>query len=145
LERQCLQVCERQRFQGMTTYQQQTVAVASSREMYRMAGGARLDALIDYSGYDRTWTRAFAHADMNARRIIYLHSDMQKERVARFWNLASTFEFYRHYDALVSVSAPSMMANRESLSETYGIDRGQFVYADNVFDAEEIKQRATEL
>src|SRR5699024_7264921 len=94
LERQCFQDCERQQFQGMTSYQQQTVAVASSQEMQRMVGGARLGALIDYGGYDRTWTRVFAHADLAARRTIYLHNDMQSERTDKYWNLASNFAFY---------------------------------------------------
>src|SRR5699024_9308418 len=70
--------------------------------------------------------------------------DMVAERKARFWNLASTFSFYKYYDALVSVSESSMSVNRENLADSCGIDASKFIYADNVFDPEEIRQRAKE-
>src|SRR5699024_1375311 len=143
-EQQCFQDAELQHYSNLSAYQAQVIEQASKREMARMTGNAKLDVVIDYSGYDRTWTRVFAHVDGPRRRIIYLHSDLVSERKARFWNLASTFSFYKYYDALVSVSESSMSVNRENLADSCGIDASKFIYADNVLNPGEIRQRAKE-
>lgn len=143
-EQQCLVDAQHQHFMRLSDNQEHVIANASAREFRRMTGAARFDALIDYTGYSQFWSRLFAHAGGDFRRIIYLHNDMQGEQQDRYRNLLSTFALYRHYDVLVSVSESSREINRDNLAIKHGIHPGRFGYADNVFDPDEAQQRARE-
>lgn len=143
-ESRCLGDAQRQHFFRLSFMQEQTIGAAAAREFHRMAGNARFDILVDYTGYDQFQTRVFAFAQGDFRRIIYLHNDMAAEQYAKYQNLLSIFSLYHRYDALVSVSASSCEVNRQNLATAYGIDPARFVHADNVFDVDDVKQRASE-
>src|SRR5690606_29926584 len=81
---------------------------AYAREFERLFGSARFDAMVDFDGYSVYWASLFAAACRpEARRALYLHSDMYSEYHHRFPNLSAIFAVMGRYDALVSVSPAS--------------------------------------
>lgn len=135
---------QRQQYAGLSPAQEKTLTAAARREFMRLTGHSRFDVVIDYTGYDVYWSRLFALAAQDARRVIYLHNDMRGEQYGKYFNLPATFNLYQRYDALVSVSASSGEVNRANLALAYNIAPSKFVAAENVFDAAAVRHRAQE-
>jgi CDP-glycerol glycerophosphotransferase len=133
---------QRQQYAGLSPAQEKTLTAAARREFMRLTGHSCFDVVIDYSGYGVYWSRLFALAAQDARRVIYLHNDMRGEQYGKYFNLPATFNLYQRYDALVSVSASSGEVNRANLALAYNINPSRFVAVENVFDAAAVRHRA---
>jgi len=75
------------------------------REWRRLFGDTVFDLVVNFEGYSPHWAALFAFAPRAnaANKAIYLHNDMQRERLERFPYLAAVRNLYAHYDKLVSV------------------------------------------
>jgi glycosyltransferase involved in cell wall biosynthesis len=118
---------------------------ATERRLYadewrRLFGGARFDAVVDFSGYSRFWAQLLLHSP-DARRSIWLHNEMAAEvnrsiGGRRRMRLPAVFSLYPRFDALVSVSAELSRLNRASVAS--GIPESAFLAARNPVDADRI-------
>lgn len=144
LERRYLGQAQRQQYANLSPAQKVVISRAVQREFMRLTGHSHFDVVIDYTGYGIYWTRLFALAGGNARKVVYLHSDMHEEQYGRFFNLRSIFNLYKHFDVLVSVSESSCEINRSKLALDYNVDAARFTAVENVFDAKLVRERANE-
>src|SRR5690606_23761686 len=78
-----------------------------------------------------------------ARRALYLHSDMYSEYHHRFPNLSAIFAVMGRYDALVSVSPASMARNCEEIAARYGVSPARFTSCANLIQPQEICHQAS--
>lgn len=117
---------------------------AHEREYMRCFGYGRFDALVQFEGYSRFWSGIFASGKPDARRVIYLHNDMQSEWNQKYPFLRGVFHWYPNYDALISVSQTMRDVNRDHLMEKFDLDPGVFAFCENTIDATEIVERSKE-
>jgi CDP-glycerol glycerophosphotransferase len=103
------------------------------REYRRVFGGASFEAQIEFSGYQPFWAGLFAFGG-DAKRAIYLHSDMYREWTRKYPLLERVFHFYPLYDRLVSVSKRADIENKNSLAQPFSVSAGKFVYVHNTLD-----------
>ncbi len=107
------------------------------REFRRYFSGMDFDTFIQYSGYSNYLTGLLAHAD--GKRIIFSHTDMQKE-ISRNKNLrAATLRFaYRTYDK-IAVTAGDLL---EPVRNLAGKNAASVMHVPPFFDPEGIRERA---
>ena len=108
-----------------------------SREVSRILGRAKVDVAIDFSGYARFWSILLGNSDAQ-RKVIYQHNDMLSEADSRFKNhlLYGVFHCYKYFDAIVSVSEPTMQLNKSALVPLYPDIEQKLDYVPNCVDAE---------
>lgn len=111
---------------------------AYSREFRRILGGKKYDAAISFSGYDQFWSSIFFINDFKMKKLVYLHNDMYSEFICKYPSLARMFEIYSYADCLVSVSEQTNQLNKKNLSGWPMLKAEQFVYSENVINAENI-------
>lgn len=104
------------------------------REYMRILGESRFDVAVSFSGYDSFWTSILCLNERGLRKVIYMHSDMFAEYVARFPDLVRMFNLYGFADKLVSVCKESCRDNQKHLSSWLGISPDRFVVCENVQD-----------
>ncbi|PAV06302.1 glycosyltransferase [Methanobacterium bryantii] len=90
------------------------------REIKRLLGNTRFDIFVDFGGYDKIITLLFALSDIKTK-CIYLHNNMVREYELRFKSLSVTFDLYKYYDKLITVSEDSKQENSVNFKE-YGMD-----------------------
>lgn len=118
---------------------------AFEREFCRMFGYAVFDAVVCFEGYARFWAALFANStNPGARKSIYLHNDMHREWLHRFRYLESMFRLYGSYQQLVSVTKSVGEENMRQLSAKFNLRPELFTFCNNVVNAEESNQLATE-
>ncbi|MDJ0356572.1 CDP-glycerol glycerophosphotransferase family protein [Paenarthrobacter sp. PH39-S1] len=118
---------------------------AFEREFRRMFGYAVFDSVVCFEGYARFWAALFANStNPGARKSIYLHNDMHREWLHRFRYLESMFRLYGSYQQLVSVTKSVSEENVRQLSAKFDLRPELFTFCNNVVNAEESKQLATE-
>ena len=78
----------------------------------------KFDAIIDFNGYRPFWASLFAFGAAK-NKCIYLHNDMYKEYLIKFPYLAATFNLYKYFNKLVSVSESVSESNTTLLSKKY--------------------------
>lgn len=115
-----------------------------SREYERTFGTAKFDAVVAFSGYDAFWAAVLNFGTDAARKVIYLHSDIYDEYVARFPELMRMLRIYPHADALACVCEQSRIVNTEKLAGWLGIPPEKFISSENVQDPERILALADE-
>ena len=108
-----------------------------SREIRRLFGNTHFDIFVDFGGYNRLITLLFAFSEIN-RKYIYLHNNMVGEFKLRFKSLRVTFDLYRYYNKLITVSEDSKKENSVNFKE-YGMDLDdKLTYVNNTLDHETI-------
>lgn len=115
-----------------------------AREYRRIFGTAQFDTVITFSGYDAFWASVLNLGADVARKVIYLHSDIRDEYVARFPELMRMLRLYRHADVLACVCEQSRIANTEKLAGWLDIPPEKFISSENVQDPERILALADE-
>lgn len=123
--------------------QMEIVAKSSRREFRRIFGTSEFDHICEFDGYSRFWAAIFAFGgNISGNRVIYLHNELAAEHRMKHPLLAGVFSLFAFYDRLVSVSESVMEANREDLSEDWGIPPEKFVYANNFISPRHIRASA---
>ncbi|WP_287789623.1 MULTISPECIES: CDP-glycerol glycerophosphotransferase family protein [Atlantibacter] len=118
---------------------------AYQREYKRIFGASRVDAVINFEGYNKKWVSLFASIETpGVKRIIYQHNDMLSEFKARFPYLECNFNLYNKFDNIVSVSLATSRLNEENLSRLYNINGNKFCVAENVQDPAYVLRKSTE-
>ena len=108
------------------------------REYMRIFGYARFDVAVAFSGYDSFWASILTLNERDLRKVIYMHSDMRAEYVARFPDLIRMFRLYGFADLLVSVCQESNRENQRHLSSWLGVPADRFVSCENVQDPKRV-------
>lgn len=116
---------------------------AYRREYRRRYGAARFDTAVCFEGYTRQWVLLIAAAPEYTRKVIYLHSDMVKERNERFPYLEGIFKAYHEFDSIVSVSESVHVANVTRLRVPPS-DRQKYVVAENLVSPDHIIEQSRE-
>lgn len=109
-----------------------------SRDFRCLYGESKFDGLISFDGYTELWIYRFAYAETNAKKIIYLHSDMLNEYNIKFPYLERIFNVYKYFDYIFSVSQELSDLNRDNLSSLYGIPKHKFDYINNIISDDDI-------
>ncbi|MBB2997455.1 glycosyltransferase [Paeniglutamicibacter cryotolerans] len=115
-------------------------------EWTRCLGNAEFDHMVDFSGYSAFWGTLFLSGPV-ATRSIWLHNDLAADAHRSIagetplkHGLHATFDIYRHFDNLVSVSEGLSDINRESLSSW--APSTNFTWASNTINARKIRKLA---
>lgn len=116
------------------------------REFLRNFGYAKFDSIINFEGYSQFWSALFAFGSksLDAKKSIYLHSNMYEEMKTRFPNLRGIISTYKHYDSLISVTDKVRQENMELLHQSFNIPPSRFRYVKNALLPDEIIKRAEE-
>lgn len=120
---------------------------AFQREFRRIFGEASFDSHVCFEGYARFWASLLGTTGAdgnNTSKSIFMHSDMNRERVARFPYLQSIFNIYSHFDKFASVSDSVSSENIVNLAEEFDIPTNSFFTVENSIDSDQISLRANE-
>ena len=126
----------------------QRVDAALEQDWRRVAGGARFDHVVDFSGYSPAWTFLLGHAPAGSRAV-WQHNDLLADQMREIRgkrphanNLRAVFTSYSRFDHLVSVSEALRDVNARSLSAYAPPEK--FVAARNTIDVQRILTGAAE-
>lgn len=125
-------------------HQRELYLAAFKREYRRLLGEASFDVIVEFEGYSRYWTSVLAAGSDTATKIMYLHNDMESERLVRFPYLQSVFNLYSHFDVLASVSPVLSELNKEGVGQTMVGELDKFVPVVNQIDPERVRRLAAE-
>lgn len=117
---------------------------AFRREYRRLFGEAEFDVIVEFEGYSRYWTSVLAAGTGDAKKVIYLHSDMKAEWNMKFPYLRSIFDLYDNFDALVSVSPALSEVNRVGVGSVVSGHGDKFVPIVNQIDPEGVLKGSLE-
>lgn len=115
-------------------------------EWKRCFGDADFDHMVDFSGYTPFWGTLFLHGP-DAKRSIWLHNDLAADAHRSIAGntplkdgLFATFQIYKEFDNLVSVSEGLRDINEASLAAWAPSSR--FSWASNTINSEKIMKMA---
>lgn len=117
------------------------------REWRRLFGDTVFDLVVNFEGYSPHWAALFAFAPRAsaANKAIYLHNDMQRERLERFPYLAAVRSLYVHYDKLVSVGRWVGQLNQAQLAvDVTALLPEKFVEVTNPIRVDRILEKSAE-
>lgn len=114
-----------------------------TREWKRLFGEVQFDAVIDFTGYAAHQTEVFAYSGCK-NKIIYLHSDMLREKECRFPYLKRIFCNYHLFHKVISVSDGINTVNKDNLANLFEIEKEKFVALPNIQRPEYIHKAAKE-
>ena len=118
---------------------------AHKREFKRVFGYAKFDHIVNFEGYTVFWSLLMGmKLDGVKSNAIYQHNDLYAEYKMKYPYLKQTFETYRFYDKIVSVSEKTKEHNRENLSKNFKVDSNKFIHCDNVQDIQNILEKSKE-
>jgi CDP-glycerol glycerophosphotransferase len=116
------------------------------REFKRLFGNIKRDVVIEYSGYSIFWAQLFAYSDAK-KKIIYLHNDMEEERVKVVNNRMPhqtrfniIFQLYHRFDVLACVGKKTMEANIKKLQQFFDVNK--ICHIPNSLDARSIVHKS---
>lgn len=144
LESRCFSYALSNGFSVLSKSQKNILKNKYHREWLRVFSYTKQDYLINFSGYDLLWSLLFLNSNSDSRSIIYLHSEMESERVTRYPYLKNIFNLYHSYDALVSVSELMSIKNKNNLSLKYKINKNKFIFVNNFINVNKIKSLSSE-
>ena len=104
------------------------------------------DTIIEYHGYNPMNAMLYSiGTNSKSKKYIYLHADMNLDRITKNKKIESVFTFYQYYNKLICVSKGSYEANLEStknhILKKYKIDLTEkFCYVYNLVNLEKIKE-----
>ncbi len=115
------------------------------REFKRVFGYGKFDYVINFEGYTAFWATLMGMGnDTTHSNSIYQHNDLFEEWRMKFPYLEQTFELYRFYDHITSVSEMTKEHNCKRIVEYFGAEKEKFIHCDNVQDPETIISRSEE-
>ncbi|SFV71350.1 Glycosyltransferase [hydrothermal vent metagenome] len=118
---------------------------AHKREFKRVFGYGKFDHIVNFEGYTVFWSLLMGMKLEGVKsNAIYQHNDLYAEYKMKYPYLKQTFETYRFYDKIVSVSEKTKEHNRENLSKNFKVDSNKFIHCDNVQDIENILEKSKE-
>lgn len=128
-------------------YEDEDLQAFYLREARRIAGDAKFDCVIDYSGYSVYWPAIFAKFDAR-KRVVWQHSDLSQEfgnsaKRATITSVQSVptvgimAAIYAYFDEIVSCSDAVLVHNRAAMETSR--TRGRFSCIPNVVDIERIE------
>ncbi|MBD9373200.1 CDP-glycerol glycerophosphotransferase family protein [Rhizobium sp. ARZ01] len=116
-----------------------------AREFRRVFGEASFSAIVNFEGYTRLWGMLLGiGSPRDISRLIFLHNDMENERVTRFPYLKGMINLYRHYDRLISPCDSVSDLNMQNTARIAGVAEDAFVSCHNLIVPEEIDQKSRE-
>ena len=118
---------------------------AHKREFKRVFGYAKFDHIVNFEGYTVFWSLLMGMKLEGVKsNAIYQHNDLYAEYTMKYPYLKQTFETYRFYDKIVSVSEKTKEHNRDNLSKNFNVDKDKFIHCDNVQDIKNILEKSKE-
>lgn len=115
-------------------------------EFKRVMGNITPDIVIDFGGYNKTFTSLLAFSD-SPKKIMFLHNIMLEEfnkqvkgKYKHRWNLKIIFSTYRLFDKIISVSESACEQNRHDLKR-FVSDDSKFDYINNLINGKEILEK----
>ncbi|MCF6243623.1 MAG: CDP-glycerol glycerophosphotransferase family protein [Sulfurovum sp.] len=118
---------------------------AHKREFKRVFGHGKFDYIVNFEGYTVFWSVLMGmKLDGVKSNAIYQHNDLYSEHTMKYPYLAQTFDLYRFYDNVVSVSEKTKEHNKDNLSMRFNIPKEKFIYCDNVQDPNNILEKSKE-
>lgn len=103
------------------------------RDFYRTFGRKKIDAVINFEGYNTKWVSLFASITSKTKKsIIYQHNDMCAEFKLRFPYLECNFNLYNDYHSIISVSSATKELNCNNMTDVYNIPLEKFSFSDNL-------------
>ncbi len=113
------------------------------REFKRVFGCAHFDYVINFEGYTSFWATLMGMKNQDVQsNAIYQHNDLYGEWILKYPYLENTFNLYKFYDRVVSVSEKTKEHNMNNLSRRFKIGEDKFIFADNVQNSKEIIAKA---
>jgi len=118
---------------------------AHQREFKRVFGYAKFNHIINFEGYTVFWSLLMGMKLNGVKsNAIYQHNDLYAEYKMKYSYLKQTFESYRFYDKIVSVSEKTKEHNQNNLSANFNVESNKFIYCDNVQDIKNILEKSKE-
>ncbi len=122
---------------------------AYRRSLDRLVFGKRFDVVVNFHGYQPGDAAAFAVGVDAGRTVIFLHNDLNRDRLIKQPQLHAVFSAYKYYDRLFCVSADSLAANLAGaaayVKSTLGDDIApKMGYAHNIIDPARIRRLSAE-
>ncbi|MCQ9337088.1 CDP-glycerol glycerophosphotransferase family protein [Corynebacterium phoceense] len=120
--------------------QVQSLDSAYRREWARAFGDSAPTAVVEFDGYANFWAHLFGSAPKESAKLIYLHNEMEQERISKHAQLDTIFQEYRLFDAAVSVSESVDSANRNYLEKYFDspLSGCRSEWANNLLDVNKI-------
>lgn len=114
-------------------------------------GNTTPEVVIDYSGYNKTFTSLFAFSPVK-KKVIYLHNDMHEEfnkyidgRYKHRWNLKVIFSLYDEFTRIVSVSESANESNIKNLKQYLNSSLEKMITISNIIDGDYIIEKASDI
>jgi len=115
------------------------------REFKRVFGYGKFDHIVNFEGYTVFWSLLMGMKLEGVKsNAIYQHNDLYAEYKMKYPYLKETFETYRFYDKIVSVSEKTKEHNRDNLSKNFQVESSKFIHCDNVQDINNILEKSKE-
>jgi CDP-glycerol glycerophosphotransferase len=115
------------------------------REFKRVFGYGHFDYIVNFEGYTVFWSTLMGMRNNSVKsNCIYQHNDLHGEWTMKYPYLENTFNLYKFYDKIASVSKKTMEHNRDNLSDLFNIDKEKFIFIDNVQDSDNIIEKSKE-
>ncbi|OHD26356.1 MAG: hypothetical protein A2Y38_00225 [Spirochaetes bacterium GWB1_59_5] len=117
--------------------------------MGRIFYGVEFHSAVNFHGYQPADAAKLALGVVAARKVIFLHNDLNRDRIIKQPQLHAVFSTYKYYDRLFCVSADSLAANLVGMAVytrgEFGDDVAPLMdYAPNLIAPESIRSRALE-
>ncbi|MEK8882865.1 CDP-glycerol glycerophosphotransferase family protein [Escherichia coli] len=112
-------------------------------EFKRIFGDSKFDCIINFEGYTSFWSSLFSSQD-STNRVIYQHNDMFSEFSKKYPYLEATFQTYRDYNKVISVSKETRDLNRKNLASVVTVHDSKFEYSENLLNLDNIFALANE-
>ncbi|RBQ34158.1 hypothetical protein C2125_11575 [Rahnella aquatilis] len=113
------------------------------KEFKRIFGEAHFDCIINFEGYTNFWSSLFS-AQSNYKKIIYQHNDMFSEYNQKYPYLLGSFNNYKHYDKVISVSKETRDLNYRNIAKIVKINNDAFVHSQNLLNINTIFEMSKE-
>jgi CDP-glycerol glycerophosphotransferase len=115
------------------------------RESRRVIGDVTPTSAIEFDGYATLWADFISNVgNETTRHLIWQHNQLAEERRAKYPEIASVFERYDQFSAVVPVADSLATENQRQLSLEGYRTSAPYVSVPNLFDAERIRSAAAE-
>jgi len=119
------------------------------RSISRIFYGMEFYAAVNFHGYQPADAAKMALGVVAARKVIFLHNDLNRDRTIKQPQLHAVFSTYKYYDRLFCVSADSLAANLAGMAvytrDEFGDDVAPLMdYAPNLIAPVSIRSRSLE-
>ena len=115
------------------------------REFKRVFGYAHFDHIVNFEGYTVFWATFMGMKNDTVKsNSIYQHNDLYGEWTMKYPYLENTFNLYKFYNKIISVSEKTKEHNMNNLAHLFEIEKKKFLFVDNVQDIDTILLKSKE-